>query len=60
MRALMDSYWQELCSRYPQWQGASAAFEGAVRILADCAAAGDGILLAAALIVVCLQDSDLY
>lgn len=45
MRALMDSYWQELCSRYPQWQGASAAFEGAVRILADCAAAGGRILL---------------
>lgn len=45
MDAQMTLYWQELCARYPQWRQAAAAFAGAVRLLADCAAAGGKILL---------------
>lgn len=39
------SHWQELCARYPQWQGAAASFVVAVRLLAECAVGGGKILL---------------
>ena len=45
MEAQMATYWQTLCARYPQWSQAAASFTGAVRLLADCAAAGGKILL---------------
>lgn len=45
MKELTETCWQELCARYPQWRGASAAFANAVQLLADCAATGGKILL---------------
>lgn len=45
MEAQTATHWQALCARYPQWSQAAAAFAEAVRLLADCAAAGGKILL---------------
>lgn len=45
MDALIETYWRDLCTRCPQWQGAAAAFSAAVRLLAECVAAGGKILL---------------
>lgn len=45
MDALIETFWQDLCARCPQWQGAAAAFGAAVRLLAECVAAGGKILL---------------
>lgn len=45
VEALMQTCWRDLCARCPQWREAAAPFAEAVRLLADCAAAGGKILL---------------
>ncbi|CAK7030977.1 MAG: Phosphoheptose isomerase [Desulfovibrio sp.] len=45
MQSIIQTHWQKLVSRLPQWEQAKASFTQTVQLLADCVARRDKILL---------------
>ncbi|WP_291332730.1 SIS domain-containing protein [Desulfovibrio sp.] len=45
MQSIIQTHWQRLVSRFPQWEQAEASFTQTVQLLADCVARRNKILL---------------